>query len=117
MTVKASILLAFAIAVGLEISFRSTSSQTQTDLNLRSAQEYRAAEAELTSTYGKLKRTPALNAAQRAWIAYRDAECLYEHHATPDGSMYSMEESICKTKLTRQRIAVLKDAIAEGYGG
>ena len=117
MTVRTPILLALAIAFGPTIGFQSTSSQTQTDLNLRSAQEYHAAEAELTAMYAKLKRTPALNAAQRAWIAYRDAECLYEHHATPDGSMYSMEELMCKTKLTRQRIAVLKEAIAEGYGG
>ena len=117
MVVRTSILLAFAVAVGLTPGVQFASSQTQTDMNLRSANEYRAAEAELTAMYAKLKQTPTLNAAQRAWIAYRDAECLYEHHATPAGSMYSMEESMCKTALTRQRIEVLKKAVAEGYSG
>ncbi len=91
-------------------------SQTQTDLNLRSASEYRSADADLTAIYGRLGHTPTLIAAERAWIAYRDAECRYEHHATPEGSMYSMEEAMCKTTLTRERIALLKKATTESYG-
>ena len=112
---RPSTFLVFLLCLGL-VNVHPSASQTQTDLNIRTAQGYRAAEAELASIYAKLKRTPALDAAHRSWIAYRDAECLYEHHAGPGGSMYPMEDAMCKTALTRQRIELMKKAVVEGYG-
>ena len=103
----------FAWVVISTCSSQYALSQTQTELNLRSASEYRAADAELTAIYGRLGHPSTLIAAERAWIAYRDAECRYEHHATPEGSMYSMEDAMCKTALTRERIALLKKATTE----
>lgn len=81
---------------------------TQADLSARALAEYRAADAEMTRVYRSLQRTPVLIAAQRAWILYRDAHCLWDHDATPDGSMYGMEEAMCKTRLTRERTKILQ---------
>jgi uncharacterized protein YecT (DUF1311 family) len=90
--------------------------QTQTDLTRNAVAGAQRADAELTQLYHRLKKTPALVAAERAWIAYRDAECRYEHHATPDGSMYPMESAMCAEAITRDRIEVLKRSLREDYG-
>lgn len=50
----------------------------------------------------------ALLAAQRAWIAYRDATCVAEGFAMRDGSAEDMTVSMCKTRLTQQRTKDLK---------
>ena len=90
--------------------------ETQREMTQCAAAEYQLADAEMTRLYRGLPRSPELLAAQRAWLAYRDAQCKYEHHATPEGSMYSMEESMCLTRLTEQRSEVLARAAEEGYG-
>ncbi len=65
----------------------------QTELDDCAVADYRAIDARMTTAYAKLERTPALITSERAWIADRDAECAYERHASPDGSMYPAEEA------------------------
>ena len=83
---------------------------TQADLSQRAATQYALADAEMTRVYREIERSPALVQAQRAWLAYRDAHCRWDHDATPAGSMYGMEEAMCKTGLTRERTRVLRSA-------
>jgi uncharacterized protein YecT (DUF1311 family) len=90
--------------------------QSQSELTQQAVDGARLADAELTQLYHRLKRTQALVLAERAWIAYRDAQCRYEHHATPNGSMYGMETAMCIEALTRDRIEVLKRNLREHYG-
>lgn len=90
--------------------------ETQRDMTQCAAAEYQLADTEMTRLYRGLARSTELLAAQRAWLAYRDAQCKYEHHSTPEGSMYSMEEYMCKTALTKQRSEVLARSADEGYG-
>jgi len=82
---------------------------TQADMNQCAAADYRKADAELTRAYRKLEKTPELRAAERAWIAYRDAECAYEAAPNQGGSIAPMVTSMCLAARTRERIAVLRE--------
>ncbi|MDP3525254.1 MAG: lysozyme inhibitor LprI family protein [Hoeflea sp.] len=53
----------------------------------------------------------ALRAAQRAWIAFRDAHCQYEAYEMFGGSAQPMIGSLCLAHMTRQRIEVLKQSV------
>ena len=50
----------------------------------------------------------ALLAAQRAWLAFRDAECVAEGYQFRGGSAQGMAVAGCKATLTRARTAQLK---------
>jgi len=80
----------------------------QQEMNQCAEADYQKADAELTKVYAKLDKTPELRAAERAWIAYRDAECTYETADNRGGSMEPMIYSGCMATMTKQRIAVLK---------
>jgi uncharacterized protein YecT (DUF1311 family) len=88
---------------------------TQSELSQCAMADHQRAEADLTRAYARLKKNPNLVAAQKAWIAYRDAECRYAHNATPSGSMYGMEESICRASMARERSKRLHAHMSEGY--
>lgn len=80
---------------------------TQMELNSCADRSFRAADAELNRTYRALEQrvtTPGaakLKAAQRAWIAYRDAQCTFESAGTEGGSIHPMIVSGCLETLTR----------------
>lgn len=82
----------------------------QQDMNLCAAQEYQAADAVLnaewrvTLDWARGAGLEAeLRAAQRAWIAYRDAACGVEAAVWEGGSMAPLILSTCMTRLTRAR--------------
>jgi uncharacterized protein YecT (DUF1311 family) len=50
----------------------------------------------------------ALLASQRAWLAYRDTECLRQSQEAKGGSMQPMLESGCRATMTEQRIKDLQ---------
>ncbi|MGH6864756.1 MAG: lysozyme inhibitor LprI family protein [Methyloceanibacter sp.] len=43
-------------------------------------------------------------AAQRAWIAFRDAECGFSSSGVAQGSDYPMVATPCREELTRDRV-------------
>jgi uncharacterized protein YecT (DUF1311 family) len=55
-----------------------------------------------------------LQAAQRAWLTYRDRHCLTESFQARGGSMQPMLISGCMAQLTRARTAQLKSLIETG---
>lgn len=83
-------------------------------------QAAKQADAELNRVYGALqgKIEPAaqqrLRDAQRAWIAFRDKECLFRTNGGADqpGSIWPMEVLDCTADLTRARIKDLKRQLA-----
>ena len=94
---------------------------TQFDLNQCSEAAYRAADKELNGAYaaaleaarqydswpeGRAEAT--LRAAQRTWIAYRDAACEAEAALWDGGSGQPMILSGCLGRLTAQRTDDLK---------
>ena len=116
--------------------------QTQADMNVQVDRTYHAADAALNAQYratmavaakddasraGDLKagvarpdRDPtyraALLASQRAWLAFRDAQCRVEGFAYRGGSAQDMAEAQCATALTRTRTAELR-RLQQGLAG
>ena len=89
--------------------------QTQRDLDSCAGNEWVAADKALNATYaailGRLKgHDPArarLVAAERAWVAFRDAECAFAASGDEGGSIAPMIVAQCRTGLTQKRNAAL----------
>lgn len=91
-----------------------TDPMDQSTMNICADKDYRAADAVLNKVY---KRAMAaqddtgrdlLRASERVWIAYRDAECKFEAAPNEGGSIYPMVYAGCLTRLTKARIADLR---------
>lgn len=100
------VLLATAPAGGQECDRNDDSQQM---MNICANADYEAADAKLNAAYKDLvsgndeKANKLLQTAQRAWIAFRDAECAYAAADSEGGSIYPMEVSQCLTELTNER--------------
>ena len=93
----------------------------QPELNACADAEAKRMDAELNKVYQQVlagakddaDATAKIKAAERAWVAYRDAylEAMYpaKDKQAEYGSMYLMEVALLRAKLTRQQIAALKD--------
>lgn len=86
---------------------------TQSEMNQCSAEDYKRADADLTKAYHKLEKSAGLITAERAWIAYRDAECAYETSSVEGGSMAPLVNATCMTQLTKERTSILKSDAAQ----
>lgn len=74
----------------------------------------KARDAEIDRTYDKQPtHHETLLAGQRAWLIYRDKQCLSESFAARGGSMQPMLVSGCQSRLTKERTAQLKALIEE----
>lgn len=104
---------------------------TQLEMNQCAAKDFDAADKELNQTYqailAKYKDDATfianLRKAQRAWMAFRDAEldakfplAAGQSARIQYGSMYPMCYLGAKAELTRQRTAQLKDLLKNGPG-
>lgn len=52
-----------------------------------------------------------LRNAQRAWIAFRDAECLYQSDEMRGGSYELVIDLGCRSSKTKERAETLKDCV------
>lgn len=97
--------------------------EAQNSMNACASEEAARVDAELNRVYGILlskaagdqNALKAIKAAERAWVAYRDAymEAMYPD---PDkqasyGSIFPMEYDLLRAKLTRQQIEALRELI------
>ena len=81
---------------------------------------YKKSDGELNRTYqavtARLRDAQPLAdklvSAQRAWIAYRDAECRFSSANVEGGSAYPMVVSTCLDDLTKARTETLKGYLA-----
>lgn len=100
---------------------------TQLEMNACAADEFKQADRELNEAYAALLKKEGadrtfvkkLRAAQRAWIAFRDAEMEATYACDPTqvpcwGSMLPMSMASYKAKLTRDRTARLRQLLNEG---
>jgi uncharacterized protein YecT (DUF1311 family) len=113
------LLLALALAA-------PAAAQTQADLNRQTGRDHARADAALNTAYraamARMARSDgyrapdattgpgyrnALLASQRAWLAYRDAECVIEGYEFRGGSAEGMALGQCRTRLTRERTRLL----------
>lgn len=68
-------------------------------------------DAQDTSRGGGFGYAGAMLAGQRAWLQYRDTECVIEGGEFAGGSAQPMAQAQCKTRLTQARTAQLKTLI------
>ena len=88
----------------------------QSTMSQCAAQQHAAADKELNALYqqitSRLKSNPdsqkLLVGAQRAWVAFRDAECKFSASGVAGGSVYPLIYNNCTTALTRSRVQTLK---------
>jgi uncharacterized protein YecT (DUF1311 family) len=62
---------------------------------------------------GKTEYVDALLASQRAWLAFRDSECTWQAFADHGGTSELIYQSMCKAKVTKQRIKQLQTGVSE----
>jgi len=100
--------------------------QTQAEMNECAARDAKEADAELNFIYpkvlahyqqmdresGSTEGAKRLRAAQRAWIAFRDAECAVAGYEALGGSMESLLVSGCIAQMTQKRAAELRQMLA-----
>ncbi|MTH79947.1 lysozyme inhibitor LprI family protein [Paracoccus aestuariivivens] len=91
----------------------------QFTLNACAEQDYRTADRRLNEIYGKVSARladipdskAALVRAQRAWIAFRDADCDFRASSVVEGSVYPMIHSSCLAELTEARSTALQSLL------
>jgi len=105
-----------ALGVGCSAQAESCDDGTQASMNQCAGQHYGALDAELNKQYKAQMaylKTPAkkkaLQDTQKKWIAFRDADCLYQVGKREDGgSLWSVSQSQCLAEHTKVRVEQLK---------
>lgn len=86
---------------------------TQADMNQQAAARYRVADEQLNAIYGKLMASASadgrkrLQAAQRAWIGFRDLDCD-ARAGSRGGSFYAASYALCLEQLSDERTRTLR---------
>ncbi len=94
-----------------------TNPQTTADIHLCLGQEYRNADRRLNQLYQQLQtrlpvnRRQKLVTSQQAWIQFRDAACDFSSSRYAGGSLEPVRRTDCLTRLTRQRVQDLEEAL------
>ncbi|QSJ15615.1 lysozyme inhibitor LprI family protein [Nostoc sp. UHCC 0702] len=89
--------------------------QTQLEINQCAQLSYKNADQKLNQVYQQLlpklsrSRKQKLNAAQLAWIKFRDASCEFERSAYEGGSIAPTIYFGCLEKTTKQRTQELQE--------
>jgi len=89
--------------------------QTQQEMNQSEEQRYEKADKELNLEYAKLMKVvdesakEKLKKAQRAWVAYRDAEAEYATSDCKGGTIEPMILFATMANLTEARLKSLKE--------
>jgi uncharacterized protein YecT (DUF1311 family) len=101
----------------------SDKANTQSEMTACASDEAARVDAKLNATYRALLAKVAsqpealakIKAAQRAWIAYRDAyiEATYpaKDKATEYGSIYPLEVTLLRAKLTQRQVVAVEDML------
>jgi uncharacterized protein YecT (DUF1311 family) len=109
------LLVFFAFATGNVAKAQCEDAKSTLQINECFAKELKKADAEVNkiyySTVKKLQRDDAalLRKAQRAWRAYRDAQCEAEHALWGGGTGGPAAWMSCKVELARQRAAEIEN--------
>ena len=117
---RATVLALCLALIGLPVSAFSQecdpSDESQTGMNVCADARYKKADAKLNETYRDIMKRMSddaegrklLQTVQRAWIAFRDAECAFSANDSKGGSIYPMLISECLEELTNARAEQLK---------
>ena len=104
------LILIWGIAVsGIARAAECGQATTQAAMNACAAARMRAADSGLNAAYGAVlhRLAPAaqtrLREAERAWVAFRDAECAFRASGSDGGSAAAMVATDCRRELTEAR--------------
>lgn len=98
-----------------DLDIDCTTASATIELTLCADRTQREADARLNKAYknglSRLDKEAAsrLRAAQRAWIAFRDAECAYRNYENRGGSGENIGLLECLTGLTNERTKQLQE--------
>jgi uncharacterized protein YecT (DUF1311 family) len=112
---RALLLMLFIFATGTAARAQCEEAKSTLQINECFAKELKKADAELNTVYRlALKKLEAddaalLRKAQRAWLAYRDAQCEAEHALWGGGTGGPAAWMSCKLGLTSQRTAEIRN--------
>jgi uncharacterized protein YecT (DUF1311 family) len=89
--------------------------QSQAGMNICADADLKASDAKLNTNYGEIMKRLSedadarklLQESQRAWIAFRDAECKFSSSGVDGGSAYPMVHAQCLRALTDERTVQL----------
>jgi uncharacterized protein YecT (DUF1311 family) len=93
---------------------------TQSEMNDCAGRNFGAADQELNRVYREVVKRLAddpeglgkLKAAERTWVAHRDAECAFVAMSVEGGSIYPMILLGCREEMTMDRTATLNGYLA-----
>lgn len=113
----ASLLASSAFAASTLYPVRDCNNlMAQLDLNQCAEANFESADKALNVLYRRLlaadtdaKSQSLLKESERAWIAFRDKECLREAASNEGGSIWPMVHSGCLERKTRERICELRE--------
>jgi uncharacterized protein YecT (DUF1311 family) len=114
---KAFLLLLLLFACGMPLS--SAHAQTQTQMNQEAAAEFKKADTALNKLYPQVlakfdaEGKEKLKAAQRAWVAFRDAQAELDADMARGGTMAPLLRATSMTQTTEDRIKQLKALLKE----
>jgi uncharacterized protein YecT (DUF1311 family) len=120
----APVLLFLPTAYADECLDKATS---QAAMNACAEKAYAASDAALNKLYRQIQQrlndngaNKRLVAAQRAWVAFRDAECRFsasDNGGGSQGSVFPMVFNLCLDRLTRKRVEDFKSYLSCGDKG
>ena len=109
--------LAPVMFTSMAVAVDCDNANDQATMNQCAAQQHAAADTELNALYqqistrlkGQPDRKKLLVETQRAWIAFRDAECTFSASGVEGGSLFPLVYSNCTTDLTKSRVQTFKN--------
>jgi uncharacterized protein YecT (DUF1311 family) len=111
-----TLIVGLCLLAGAAQANNCDTTMAQQELNRCAALAFQAADGELNDAYAEAVKfaraiggeaEEKLRAAQRAWVAFRDAACDAEAYPNEGGTMQPMVYSYCLTRLTDVRRADL----------
>lgn len=97
----------FSLAVAAVQDPRCSSIKTD-DLVACAEAKFERADRALNAEWRKLPHSNGMVLAQRAWVTFRDAECVAANPAEPQGREYLINKILCEATLTEQRTEQLR---------
>ncbi|MBO6718360.1 MAG: DUF1311 domain-containing protein [Rhizobiaceae bacterium] len=107
----AAAIFCLAMPAGSALAQDCEAPETQAEMNACAGIAYEEADAALNATYAEVRARlddagrEQLVSTQRAWIAFRDAECTFRSRGVEGGTIYPTIYAGCLTELTEQRTA------------
>ncbi|TCW84931.1 hypothetical protein C5O80_06715 [Burkholderia sp. SRS-46] len=116
MRVLTGLLLSLAMAANAHAQANCANAPDQAAMSACADRAYKKSDAELNRAYQAVTTrvrdnrplSDKLVSAQRAWVAYRDAECGFSSTGAEGGSVYPMVVSMCLDDLTKARTESLQ---------